>query len=83
MQRPDANNPTSIRYKMRRKRFAWVEKLLDQILATKDHATILDIGGRRDYWKLLDPKYHDKITITILNTEEDVGKESTEDIGIK
>ena len=83
MQRPDANDPTSIRYKMRRKRFVWVEKLLDQILAHKDHATILDIGGRRDYWKLLDTKYHDRITITILNTQEDVGKESAEDIGIK
>ena len=83
MQRPDANDPTSIRYKMRRKRFVWVEKLLDQILAHKDHATILDIGGRRDYWKLLDTKYHDRITITILNTQEDVGKDSAEDIGIK
>lgn len=49
MQRPDANDPTSIRYKMRRVRFVWVEKLLDQILAVKDHATILDIGGRCDY----------------------------------
>lgn len=83
MKRPDANDPTSIRYKMRRARFVWVERLLDQILATKDHATILDIGGRRDYWKLLDPKYHDKITITILNTAEDVSRESAEDIGIK
>ena len=83
MKRPDANDPTSIRYKMRRARFVWVEKLLDQILAQKDHVTILDIGGRRDYWKLLDAQYHDKITITILNTQEDVGKESAEDIGIK
>lgn len=83
MQRPDANNPSSIRYRMRRARFVWVEKLLDQILAQKDHATILDIGGRRDYWKLLDPAYKDRITITILNTQEDVGKESAEDIGIK
>lgn len=83
MQRPDANNPNSIRYKMRRARFQWVERLLDQILADKDTATILDIGGRRDYWKLLDPSYKDRIHITILNTEEDVGKESAEDIGIK
>ena len=83
MQRPDANNPSSIRYRMRRARFVWIEMLLDQILATKDHATILDIGGRRDYWKLLDAAYKDRITITILNTEEDVGKESAEDIGIK
>ena len=83
MQRPDANNPNSVRYRMRRKRFQWIERLLDQILAEKDVATILDIGGRRDYWKLLDAAYKDRIHITILNTEEDVGKESAEDIGIK
>ena len=83
MKRPDANDPTSIRYRMRRARFQWVERLLDQILAEKDTATILDIGGRRDYWKLLDPAYKGRIHITILNTEEDVGKESAEDIGIK
>ena len=83
MQRPDANNPNSIRYRMRRARFQWVERLLDQILAEKDVATILDIGGRRDYWKLLDDSYKGRIHITILNTEEDVGKESAEDIGIK
>ncbi len=83
MQRPDANNPNSVRYRMRRKRFQWIERLLDQILAEKDIATILDIGGRRDYWKLLDGSYKDRIHITILNTEEDVGKESAEDIGIK
>lgn len=83
MQRPNANDPNSIRYKMRRARFKWVERLLDQILAEKDIATILDIGGRRDYWKLLDASYRARIHITILNTEEDVGKETAEDIGIK
>lgn len=82
MKRPDANDPTSIRYKMRRARFQWIERLLDQILAEKETATILDIGGRRDYWKLLDDSYKARIHITILNTEEDVGKESAEDIGI-
>ena len=82
MQRPDSNDPTSIRYKMRRARFVWVERLLDQILATKENATILDIGGRRDYWRLLDPKYHDKISITILNTEDEVDREPSDDIGI-
>lgn len=83
MQRPDANNPNSVRYRMRRARFQWVEKLLDQILSENETATILDIGGRRDYWKLLDTAYKDRIHVTILNTEEDVGKESAEDIGIK
>lgn len=83
MKRPNASDPTSIRYKLRRARFVWIERLLDQVLSVKDHATILDIGGRRDYWKLLDPKYRDRITITILNTEDEVGLESTEDIGIR
>lgn len=83
MKRPDANDPNSIRYRMRKARFKWVESLLDDILSKKDVATILDVGGRRDYWKLLDPIYKDRIRLTILNTEEDVGHEQqNEDIGI-
>lgn len=83
MKRLEANDPASIRYRLRRARFEWIERLLDQILAHKDHATILDIGGRRDYWKLLDDAYKPRVSITILNTEDEVGRESAEDIGIK
>ena len=83
MKRPDAKDPQSIRYRMRKARFKWVENLLDDILSKKDGATILDVGGRRGYWKLLDPINRDRIHLTSLNTEEDVGREQhNEDIGI-
>lgn len=82
MKRLEAHDPRAIRYRLRRARFKWIERLLDQILATKDHATILDIGGRRDYWRLLDDAYKDRVRITILNTEAEVDRESAADIGI-
>lgn len=76
-------NLAALQHRLRRARFQWIERLLDQILAQKDHATILDIGGRRDYWQLLDDHYKDRVRITILNTEADVSRESTSDTGIK
>lgn len=83
LKRPDASNPKSIRHRMRKARFKWVESLLDDILSRKDVATILDVGGRRDYWELLDPVYRSRIHLTILNTEEDVAREDQDkDIGI-
>ena len=83
MKASDANDPKSIRHRMRKARFKWVEGLLDDILSRKDVATILDVGGRRDYWKLLDPAYRNRIHLTILNTEEDVAREELRDnIGI-
>jgi len=84
MKRPDANNPRSIRYRMRRKRFRWVEMLLDDVLATTKTATILDIGGRRDYWKLLDSRFHGRVCITILNMAEEVDREDlADDFGLE
>jgi hypothetical protein len=83
MKRPDENDPKSIRHRMRKARFKRIEGLLDDILSKKDIATILDVGGRRDYWKLLDPAYRSRIHLTILNTEEDVAREEqNEGIGI-
>ena len=68
---------------MRKARFKWIERLLDDILSRKGVATILDVGGRRDYWKLLDPAYRSRIHLTILNIEEDVSREDqSDDLGI-
>ncbi|MEL6518002.1 MAG: class I SAM-dependent methyltransferase [Pseudomonadota bacterium] len=82
MKRPDASDPASLRYRMRRARFVWIERLLDQILAQKDTATILDIGGRRGYWALLAPKYRPYVHVTILNTADELARDGTTDIGI-
>lgn len=79
MKRPDDLDPNSIRYKFRKARFKHVERLLDEILTHKDVVTILDVGGRRNYWKLLDERFADRIQLTLLNTESDVGKEDQED----
>lgn len=75
MKRPAPADPRSIRYKMRRARFKWIERLLDQVLEEKSSATILDIGGRGEYWSLLDPKYRKLVHIVTVNREEEMGWE--------
>lgn len=79
MKRPTTDDPRSVRYKMRRARFKWIERIIDHILLENEKATILDIGGRRDYWKLLAPAYHDRVQITILNLDADVAQENQND----
>ena len=54
MKRPDDTNPRSLSYKLRKKRFAWIEEILYRMLKTQDKVTILDIGGRAKYWRLMD-----------------------------
>jgi hypothetical protein len=76
MRRPEADAPNSIRYRMRRARFRWIERILDDILAEKPVARILDMGGRGAYWKLLDPTYHGRVKITLLNLPEDTARET-------
>jgi len=69
MERSDANDPNSVRYRMRRKRFKHLEQLIKTVLRDKERATILDIGGARAYWDLLDPELRKSVDITLLNTE--------------
>lgn len=81
-QRPKNNDPMSRASRFRRRRFRIVESLLDRIVAAKDHAAVLDVGGRRDYWNLLDARFHGRISLTLLNlpSELEVGRQrDTED----
>jgi hypothetical protein len=80
MRRPEADHPRSIRYRLRRARFRWIERILDDILAEKPVARILDMGGRGAYWKLLDRAYHDRVEITLLNLPEDTAREAPDTV---
>jgi hypothetical protein len=70
--RPDNNDPGSRASRFRKARFQRLEALLSAIIARKGHATVLDIGGRRDYWRLLDAALAPKISLTLLNFEEEL-----------
>lgn len=64
---PEVNNPHSVSSRFRRKRFAQIERLLNIIISRKGSASIIDIGGRIEYWSLLDNKIADKVHITLVN----------------
>ena len=72
MKRPDATRPDSFRYKLRKKRFRHVEAIIRKVLETRDKVTILDVGGRRDYWDYLPEELHDRVYITLVNFEEEL-----------
>lgn len=84
MKRPDASDRNSIRYRLRKARFRHIERLLDGIIADRGRASILDMGGRREYWKLLDQRYRDRVSVTIVNLEEEVRLEDqADDFGVE
>lgn len=76
MRRPAVNDPGSLASRFRRKRFRLLEAIIGRIVARKGHARIIDIGGRRDYWALLDPALAPKVSLVLLNlgTELEVGR---------
>ena len=71
MKRPDDTNPKSLSHKLRKKRFAWIEEILYRMLKTQDKVTILDIGGRAKYWRLMDEDLRPKVHLTIANLAHD------------
>ena len=65
----DYSNPNSIGSKMRAKRMKRIKELVEEILAEKNEATILDIGGLLQYWMLLEPEVAECCTIIVLSDE--------------
>lgn len=76
MKRPDGTDPASISYRMRKRRFRIIDQLLHGIVAQKGEASVLDIGGRANYWSLMDPALRDRVHITVLNLEAELGTEA-------
>jgi hypothetical protein len=72
MARPAVNDPNSRASRFRRKRFRMIEELIGRIVARKGRARILDIGGRRDYWALLDPALAAKVSLVLLNYDDEL-----------
>lgn len=85
MKRPDATDPRSIRYKFRKKRFLKVESIVRDILKTQETATILDIGGRRDYWDYLEADLRPFVKLTLVNFEDELNNfpETAEELQIE
>lgn len=83
--RPDANDPKTLRYRFRSKRFARVEALLRDILKKQDEVQVLDVGGRRKYWAYMPDDLRPKVNITIINLDSEQSKfaSSTDDLRVE
>jgi len=72
MKRIDATDSKTIRYKFRKKRFEKVENLIRESLKVSDPVTVIDIGGRRDYWDYLSEDLRQHVIITTVNFEDEL-----------
>lgn len=71
--KPDPlSDPRSIERRFRSRRFAHVRALIEECLAERGRADILDLGGTEQYWAIGEDYLKalgDKISITLINTE--------------
>ncbi|WP_298915887.1 methyltransferase domain-containing protein [uncultured Algimonas sp.] len=72
MKRPDATDPASFRYRLRKRRFRHVERIIRSVAAAQAKVTILDVGGRRDYWDYLPDDLRPIVSITLVNFEDEL-----------
>lgn len=56
----------------RSKRFQILDALLREILESQSEVTVLDAGGRPNYWAILPHDLRDKVKITCLNFESEL-----------
>jgi SAM-dependent methyltransferase len=65
----DYDNPHSLGSRLRRRRSAWLTRLVDMTYGERGRCSILDLGGTETYWNIIDPAYLQarNCRITLLN----------------
>jgi hypothetical protein len=65
----DYSDPGSLGSRLRRRRRWLVEALIDEAYSSRGSVRILDIGGRRQYWRMFDDAYlrSRRTYVTLLN----------------
>jgi len=58
--------------RFRKNRFQICDALLREILKEQPDVSILDTGGRPDYWEILAPDLRDNVRITCLNFQSEL-----------
>jgi hypothetical protein len=64
------DNPRSLRFKMRRRRFRKIARLIDEILARQQRCRIIDLGGSEQYWRIAESFLRERegrIEISLVN----------------
>lgn len=73
--RPDPyKDRNSMEFKFRSRRFAHIQRLIENILAEKEVAEILDLGGRETYWQIgrdFVEANRSRLHFTLVNLEKD------------
>ena len=67
----DYDNPNSLASRFRRARARWIKALIDEAFAELGRCRILDLGGRPDYWRLIERDFLEsrKVGIVTVNLE--------------
>jgi hypothetical protein len=67
----DPDNPNSLALRFRRRRARHVAALVSRAYEAASRCRILDLGGRSDYWRLLDRGFLErcKVHVTLVNFE--------------
>lgn len=74
------SNPRSLGFRFRARRIGPMIRLIEQAYAQHGCARILDVGGRKTYWKILPPDLlrRTRAQITVLNLPDDLQGEDDE-----
>jgi hypothetical protein len=68
IRKPNDLDRRSIRYKWRKRRFEIIEGILRSVVAARGEVSVIDIGGTRRYWNLLDdPEIAKRCRVTLVN----------------
>lgn len=67
----DYDDPNSLGSRLRRRRRVLIEALIDETYADRGSVRILDLGGRRQYWRIFDDGYLQarRVHVTLLNSD--------------
>lgn len=65
------DDPNSLASRMRRRRSRHVRELIEMTFAEKGRCSIVDLGGRPEYWRMFDRAFLEahKVHITLVNLE--------------
>lgn len=58
--------------RFRMARFKIINRLIETLLAGRETLTILDVGGRAEYWNMLAPHLRPKVHVTLLNHADEL-----------
>lgn len=57
----------ALQHRFRTARFKTIHQMIERLLTVRERLTILDVGGRAEYWNMLAPHLRERVHVTLLN----------------